>query len=132
MRADELLVERFLKKEKECETLKDMNYCLREDNRKLENAFKKLKEMLKLEETNTGDGYRITIYNRNGNYSGTIAYCWDKNDIPQDFLELLEIFGLDLPSPEPNVEELENDRELFNKAMEKAKELQEQKESEGK
>ena len=131
MRADELLVERFLEKEKECEALKDMNYCLREDNRKLEDAFKKLKKMVKLEETSTGEGYQIVLYH-NGSYQGTIAYCWDKNDIPQDFLELLEIFGLDLPLPEPNVEELENDRELFNKAMEKAKELQKQQESENK
>lgn len=131
MRADELLVERFLKKEKECEALKDMNYCLREDNRKLEDAFKKLKKMVKLEGTSTGEGYQITLY-YNGSYQGTIAYCWNKNDIPQEFLELLELFGLDLPLPEPNVEELENDRELFDKAMEKAKELQEQKESENK
>lgn len=66
--------------------------------------FEELKKMFSLEETSTGNGYQITLY-YNGSYQGTIAYCWDKNDIPQEFLELLEIFGLDLPLPEPNVEE---------------------------
>lgn len=126
MNAEELLVQRFLLKEKECEQLKETNLFLREDNRELEKKYKLVKSLFYVEETSGKCGYQIIANRINGYYGCIIASTYHKNpeDIEPEFMELLDALGLTLP--EPTNEDLENDPELVAQALEKAKELQEE------
>lgn len=133
MRADEYVVNQLLSSQAECEHLKETNFFLREDNKELEKNLKKIRTLFVCKETTGGNGYQIIVNETDGTYGGTILYCWDKNNVPQEFLDWLKVLGLELPVKEPNVEELEKDPELVEQALEKAKELQaEKKESEDK
>lgn len=59
--------------------------------------FEQLKKWFKLEETSTGNGYQITVRDEDGHYLNTAAYCWDKQNPDQKFVDLLDLLGLKLP-----------------------------------
>ena len=52
--------------------------------------------MFSLEETSTGNGYQIVVRD-DGNYTSTLAYCWNKKEPDQKFLDLLELVGIKFP-----------------------------------
>lgn len=58
--------------------------------------FEQLKKMFSLEETSTGNGYQIVVRD-DGNYKSTLAYCWNKEEPDQKFLDLLELIGIKFP-----------------------------------
>lgn len=58
--------------------------------------FEQLKKWFSLEETSTGNGYQIAVRD-DGHYKSTIAYCWNKEEPDQEFLDLLDLLGLKLP-----------------------------------
>lgn len=62
---------------------------------KLEN----LKEWFRVEETSSGNGYQIAVRDSDGHYIGTVAYSWDKENLDQKFLDLLDLLGLSLAVP---------------------------------
>lgn len=125
MRADELLVQRFLGLEQRVAQLEETNHYLREDNRELERKYKFIKSLFYLEEDE--DGYKVGIKGIGYCANSSVAYEFtkDPNDMDQEFLELLDALSLVLPTPEQ--EGLENDPELVAQALEKAKELQKEK-----
>lgn len=53
--------------------------------------------MFTLEETSSGDGYQIAVRDDDGRFQTSIAYCWNKKEPNQRFLELLELLDLELP-----------------------------------
>ena len=59
--------------------------------------FERLKNWFKLEETSTGNGYQIVVIDENNHYLNTVAYCWDKENPDQKFLDLLDLLGLEFP-----------------------------------
>ena len=61
--------------------------------------FDQLKNWFRLEETSTGNGYQITVRDEDGHYLNTAAYCWDKENPDQKFLDLLDLLGLSLAVP---------------------------------
>ena len=62
--------------------------------------FERLKNWFSLEETSSGNGYQIAIKDDDDCYIGALAYCWDKRNPSQHFINLLGIFGLELPKEE--------------------------------
>ena len=128
MRADEYVVNELLNEKSKNAHLEETNIYLRQDNRELEKNLKKVRTLFECKETTGGNGYQIVVHETDGTYAGTIIYCWDKNNVPQEFLDWLKVLGLELPVEEPKVEELESDPELVEQALEKAKELQAEKE----
>lgn len=130
MRADEYVVNKLQIAERELAELKAQNIFLMQDCRELEKELKTIRSLFECKETTGGNGYAINCKEIDGTYGGTVAYCWDKNNIPQEFLDWLKVLGLELPTDEPKTEELEKDPELVAEALEKAKELQAEKEKE--
>ena len=59
--------------------------------------FEQLKQWFSLEETTTGNGYQLVVRDEDGHYKNTIAYCWDKEQPDQKFLDLLELVGIKFP-----------------------------------
>ena len=59
--------------------------------------FDQLKKWFKLEETSTGNGYQVTVRDEDGHYLNTAAYCWNKENPDQKFLDLLDLLGLEFP-----------------------------------
>ena len=59
--------------------------------------FEEVKKWFSLQETATGNGYQVVVRDYNGHYSNTVAYCWNKNNPEKEFLDLLELLGLELP-----------------------------------
>ena len=66
---------------------------LQGENKKID----QLKKWFNLEETTSGNGYQIAVRDENGHYIGTVAYCWDKENPDQKFLDLLDLLGLKFP-----------------------------------
>ena len=130
MRADEYVVNKLVAAENEASEFKARNIFLMQENRELENKLKKVCSLFECSETTGGNGYQITINDADGHYEGTLIYCWDKENPTENFLNWLEILGLSLPIDEPKTEELEKDPELVAQALEKAKELQAEQETE--
>lgn len=133
MRADEYVVQQLQIAQREAEETRAANIFLRQDNRELEKEIKTIRSLFECKETTGGNGYAIYCKQTDGTYCGAIAYCWDKNNVPQDFLDWLKVLGLELPieqPKEPNTEELEKDPQLVAQALEKAKELQAQQKAE--
>ena len=135
MSADQYVVNELLNEKAKNSQLEEANLFLREDNRELEKENKKLKDVVTklfyVEETSNGNGYRLSVKGLGYCSDSTIAYEWtqDIEKMSPEFLELIDALGLILPTP--TKKDLENDPELVEQAMEKAKELQEeQKESE--
>ena len=133
MRADEYVVNKLQIAERELAELKAQNIFLMQDCRELEKEIKTIRSLFECKETTGGNGYAIYCKEIDGTYGGTVAYCWDKNNVSQEFLDWLKVLGLELPieqPKEPNTEELEKDPELVAEALEKDKELQAEKETE--
>ena len=132
MRADEYVVNELLATKSENGHLMETNHYLREENRELEKKYNLIKSLFYVEETNTGTGYRLCIKGLGYCGDSSIAYEWtqDAEKLSPEFLELIDALGLILPTP--TKKDLENDPELVEQAMEKAKELQAEKESEEK
>ena len=59
--------------------------------------FEQVKQWFSLEETSTGSGYQLVVKDYNGRYSNTVAYCWNKEQPEQEFLDLLELVGIKFP-----------------------------------
>lgn len=59
--------------------------------------FDELKKLFSLENTTTDNGYQIAVRDEEGRYTGTIAYCWNKEEPDQKFLDLLELVGIEFP-----------------------------------
>ena len=66
---------------------------LQADSKKID----ELKKLFKLEDTSSGNGYQIAVRDEDGDYLGSIAYCWNKENLSQHFINLLDILGLELP-----------------------------------
>ncbi len=64
--------------------------------------FERLKKWFKLEETSTGNGYQIVVRDENDRYLNTAAYCWNKENPDQEFLDLLDLLGLEFPGAKNN------------------------------
>lgn len=128
MRADEYVVNELLGEKAKNSHLEETNIYLREDNRELEKNLKKIRTLFECKETTGGNGYAIYCKQTDGTYGGAVAYCWDKENPNQEFLDWLKVLGLELPVDEPKTEELEKDPELVAEALEKAKKLQADKE----
>lgn len=132
MRADEYVVEELLKARNELNEIKAANIFLREDIKELEKKYKVIKDLFYLEETSSKQGYRLCVKGIGICADSIVASEWTKNieDFSKDFINIVAALGLEIPVEEPNAEELENDPELVEQALEKAKELQSKKESE--
>ena len=65
--------------------------------------LEKIRKFFKVE-FNAGEntGYNIQVLDVKGNYETTLAYSWEINPKKQeqDFLDLLDLFGLELPKKE--------------------------------
>ena len=59
--------------------------------------FEELKKLFSLEETSTGNGYQLVVRDEDGHYTSTLAYCWNKEEPDQKFLDLLELVGIKFP-----------------------------------
>ena len=59
--------------------------------------FEQVKQWFSLEETSTGNGYQIIVRDEDGNYTSTLAYCWNKEEPDQKFLDLFELIGIKFP-----------------------------------
>lgn len=59
--------------------------------------FETIKHLFKVEETEINEGWKIAIYDKRGDYSCTVAYCWNKENPEPEFLDLLDLLGLELP-----------------------------------
>lgn len=59
--------------------------------------FAQVKQWFSLEETSTGNGYQIVVRDEDGHYTSTLAYCWNKEEPDQKFLDLLELIGIKFP-----------------------------------
>ena len=59
--------------------------------------FEELKRLFSLEETSTGNGYQLVVRVEDGHYISTLAYCWNKEEPDQKFLDLLELVGIKFP-----------------------------------
>lgn len=132
MRADEYVVAELEKTKNLLNEMSAQNIFLRQDNKELEKKYNLIKSLFYIEETSNGEGYRLCIKGLGYCSDSAIAYEWtqDAEKISPEFLELVDALGLILPTP--TKKDLENDPELVEQAMEKAKELQAEKESEEK
>ena len=132
MRADEYVVAELEKTKNLLNEISAQNIFLRQDNKELEKKYDFIKSLFYVEETSAKCGYHICINDLDGYFKSIIITTYHKNpeEIEPEFMELLNALGLTLP--EPTNEDLENDPELVEQAMEKAKELQAKKESEEK
>lgn len=133
MRADEYVVEKLQIAERELAEVRAQNVIMLHDSVETEKRLKKVLSLFECRETTANNGYQIVVNDADGNYEGAIIYCWDKEHPTSDFLEWLKVLGLELPIEQPkeqNTEELEKDPELVAQALEKAKELQAEKETE--
>lgn len=130
MRADEYVVAELEKTKNLLNEISAQNIFLRQDNKELEKKYNLIKSLFYVEETCGGCGYHIIANKTDGYYCGIVATTYHKNpeEIEPEFIELLDALGLVLPAP--TKEDLESDPELVEQAMEKAKELQAEKESE--
>lgn len=59
--------------------------------------FAQVKQWFSLEETSTGSGYQLVVRGEDGHYTSAIAYCWNKEEPEQKFLDLLELVGINFP-----------------------------------
>ena len=59
--------------------------------------FAQVKQWFALKETATGNGYQLVVRDDDGDYRQTIAYCWNKEEPKQEFLDLLELIGIKFP-----------------------------------
>ena len=59
--------------------------------------YEELKKWFSLEETSTRDGYQLVIGDVDSYCKDTIAYCWNKEKPEQEFLDLLELVGIEFP-----------------------------------
>ena len=66
---------------------------LQAENRK----FAQVKQWFSLQETATGNGYQLVVRDEDGRFLNTIAYCWNKEEPEQKFLDLLELVGIEFP-----------------------------------
>lgn len=127
MRADEYVVQQLLEIKEMNAQLIASNAVLRQENKELETKFNFIKSLFTIEETSDGNGYRICVKGLGYCGDSIIARVWTKKveEMDEDFVNLINALGLEFPIEEPNVEELEKDKELVEKAFEKVKELQE-------
>ena len=132
MRADEYVVAELEKTKNLLNEISAQNIFLRQDNKELEKKYNLIKSLFYVEETSNGEGYRLCVKGLGYCSDNSIAYEWtqDTEKLSPEFLELIDALGLILPTP--TKKDLENDPELVEQAMEKAKELQAKKESEEK
>ena len=130
MRADEYVVAELEKTKNLLNEMSAQNIFLRQDNKELEKKYNIIKSLFYVEETSNGNGYRLCVKGLGYCGDSSIAYEWtqDAEKLSPEFLELIDALGLILPTP--TKKDLENDPELVEQAMEKAKELQAEKESE--
>lgn len=103
MRADEYVVEQLVKEQTKNQSLMVANSVLREDNYKLKQKHELVCSLFSVEKIAPNSGYAIHVVDTNGSYKGAIAYAWTTNpdEIPLQFMTLLDALGLQLPS-EPN------------------------------
>lgn len=59
--------------------------------------FEELKKWFSLEETSTGNGYQLVFRYADGYCKDTLAYCWNKENPDKEFLDLLELVGIEFP-----------------------------------
>lgn len=59
--------------------------------------FDQLKKWFNLEETTSGNGYQIVVRDEDNRYVSSVAYCWNKENPDQKFLDLLDLLGLEFP-----------------------------------
>lgn len=132
MRADEYVVAELEKTKNLLNEISAQNIFLRQDNKELEKKYNLIKSLFYVEETSNGEGYRLCVKGLGYCSDSSVAYEWtqDTEKLSPEFLELVDALGLILPTP--TKKDLENDPELVEQAMEKAKELQAEKESEEK
>lgn len=132
MRADEYVVAELEKTKNLLNEISAQNIFLRQDNKELEKKYNLIKSLFYVEEISNGGGYRLCVKGIGYTADSSIAYVWtqDVSEMDKEFLELIDALGLILPAP--TKKDLENDPELVEQAMEKAKELQAEKESEEK
>lgn len=132
MRADEYVVQQLIENKEMNAQLIASNALLRQENKELETKLNFIKSLFTLEETSDGSGYRVCV--KGFGYCGDsiIAREWTNKveEMEEDFINLINALGLEFPIKEPNIEELEKDKELVEKAFEKAKELQAKQETE--
>lgn len=126
MRADEYVVNELQKTQHELENVRASNVFLRQENKELLANNIKMRALFECEQIKGEKeplGYRIIVNDLNGYFLGfvTSTYQTDPSKIEKEFLEWLEVLNLELPK------DLEQDQELVEQAMEKAKELQEAK-----
>lgn len=73
------------------------------ENTQNKEKLEKIRKFFKVE-FNVGEntGYHIQVLDLKGNYETTLAYSWESNPNKQEqeFLDLLDLFGLELPKKE--------------------------------
>ena len=98
--SDQYVVQQLEKKEREInelnekydDLLKRFVFLQTEDKK-----YEEIKKWFSLEETSTGNGYQVVVKERDGNCGYSIAYCWNKEEPDQKFLDLLELVGIKFP-----------------------------------
>lgn len=129
MNTEEYVVNELLNEKAKNEQLEQANIFLRQDYRDLKKKYDLIKSLFIVEQKSTNLGYDIMVNDLDGYFKGFIISTYHNNpaDIEPQFMELLNALELTLPTP--NNEDLESDQELVEQALEKAKELQENKEN---
>ncbi len=56
-----------------------------------------LKRLFSLEETSSGNGYQIVVIDDEYDSKYPVAFCWNKENPDQKFLDLLELIGIEFP-----------------------------------
>lgn len=56
-----------------------------------------LKKTFSLEETALEGGYQLVFRYADGYCKNTLAYCWNKENPDKEFLDLLELVGIEFP-----------------------------------
>ena len=98
--SDQLVVKMLGEREEEIKKLNEKYDDLLAKYVKLQDEDKKfaqVKQWFSLEETTTGNGYQLVVKDYSGRYSNTVAYCWNKEQPEQEFLDLLELVGIEYP-----------------------------------
>ena len=97
--ADQYVVQQLEKKEREINELNEKYddllkrfVFLQTENKK----YEEIKKWFSIKETSTGNGYQLVVRDEDG-HTSTLAYCWNKEEPDQKFLDLLELIGIKFP-----------------------------------
>lgn len=126
MRADEYVVAELQQTKELNNQLVASNSLLRQDFNKIEHDHKVVCSLFEVNKLSANTGYSIVVNNVDGSYAGTVAYAWttDIDKIPEPFWNLLNALGLTLPDVDVDEKDFENNKEIFDQAIEIVKELQ--------